>query len=128
MQVVSIPAPSGLAKNGAGIGHAQFEFDDAGNVLSVSNAGVSKLDSTVTDAAVWSSTLQYQTEVETALATSVIGFTNSTLYADDFTLRGSAEDTGGCRWADCSAGRLVTDALLHSCPDCNFGRCQSFWL
>ena len=32
---------------------------------------------------------------------------------------------GGCRYGDCSMGRLITDAMLDACPDCDVAMINS---
>ena len=45
----------------------------------------------------------------------IIGSTYTNLYGE----RGSVSDRAGCRWADCSMGRLLTTSMLHACGNCD---------
>jgi 2',3'-cyclic-nucleotide 2'-phosphodiesterase (5'-nucleotidase family) len=102
--------PMNLA-HGVGVGHATVGFDSKGAVIpsAVTFAAAKLTSSTPLDPAVWNKTLYYLSEVDTTLRTPV-GYTQREIFG----AKGSLDEPGGCRFSDCPAGRLITDAIMVS--------------
>jgi hypothetical protein len=98
-------------KYGAAVGRASLTFDDNGNLLTANAAAAMPLtNETLSQQSAWANVLAKNQQVVETLST-VLGYSSVEVYGQ----KGSPSNLGGCRYGDCGMGRLVVDALRHTC-------------
>lgn len=117
----TIPLTGGVAAFGGTMGALQISFDADGEVQASSiNASTTAITSTYTeDTTIWSaSTTGVQFYYLRVQALNSVVFGQVTEYLGEATITAS-DPLIWCRASDCNLGRLVTDAMLSWCADCD---------
>jgi 2',3'-cyclic-nucleotide 2'-phosphodiesterase (5'-nucleotidase family) len=110
---------------GGSVGQLFVAFDDDGNVVGWNGTRVLLNNATArVDPTVWSAVLQQQAKIN-QLNSVVVGYTSASLYGlkggiASVGSSGATQFTNGCRYGECQMGRVITDAMLDFCPDCDF--------
>ena len=103
------PVYDSKASNGRVVGDSSFLFDEYGKLLSV-NESTRTLDSSITADPVMLSYVQGVVAHASQLMDQPVKAISKEIHGID---KSRAEK--GCRWFDCPAGQLVSDAFLYRC-------------